>query len=55
MKKAIIFLLAVLCAYIVVYCAVRSAINDEIKEVVSSTICEEFLLQELKGNVFTNF
>lgn len=42
MKKAIIFLLAVLCAYIVVYCAVRSAINDEIKEAVSSTIREEF-------------
>lgn len=55
MKKAIIFLLAIASAYFIVYFAVKHAVNDGIKEVVSATIREEFLLQELKGNVFTNF
>lgn len=30
-------------------------LDNAIREAVSSTIREEFLLQELKGNVFTNF
>lgn len=30
-------------------------LDNAIREAVSSTIREEFSLQELKGNVFTNF
>lgn len=30
-------------------------LDNAIREAVSSTIREEFLLQKLKGNVFTNF
>jgi len=30
-------------------------LDNTIREAVTSTIREEFLLQELKGNVFTNF
>lgn len=33
----------------------HALLDNAIRESVSSTIREEFLLQELKGNVFTNF
>lgn len=48
MKKALIFLFAILCAYAVVYLATRMAIEDTVRTIVSQAISDEFSLQELK-------
>ena len=53
-NRIFIIILAIAAAYFVVYFAVRLAINHEIKDVVSTTIRDEFQLQEWKWNVFYN-
>lgn len=53
--KIILYILAFIAFFSAVYYVMCFAVNDEIKEVVSTTMREEFQLQEWKGNVFTNF
>lgn len=52
--KIILFIAAFSTFFVGIYFAMRLAVQDEMKEVVSTTIREEFLFQEWKGNVFYN-
>lgn len=55
MKKVLIFLFAIICAYLVVYLATRMAIEHTVRDIVAKAVSDEFTLQELKWNVYTNF
>lgn len=55
MKLVLIYILAVATAYFVVYFAVVYALRKEVPSIVSTAVDNEFAIQELKGNVYTNF
>ena len=54
MKRIAIYITAIAIAYLIVYCAVRSAVNDEVALLIRETIRNEFIYQESMGNVFCN-